>query len=187
MKGKLILTPVSSPEAGIWVVFKDEEKLRIANLEKSSRYQFCLFDLENHYIDEVHPGSGIALEEFNQIAIEYEKSGESGLWEKIVLPLHLDDWSWALEHLEEEVEFYIMSSGEVRISLEQYEKREEHLEFLTHQAQKPGMGSVKTYTQEQVNQLLFNTAARWFGKGIQAEKNHTIRELRPKRENFIKD
>lgn len=103
-KGKLVLSPISSPKEGIQVVWKNKIFTLQLNFDK----------LGNNRVVSKYGRIFMApkdLSELKQIMIEYEKGEYIGgrhnetTTSTIHLPLHPSDWQWALAHVGEEVEF----------------------------------------------------------------------------------
>lgn len=105
MKGKLILTDISSPVEGMQVAYKDAYGCwGIYTITKCKK----IYRIEKKNT----VGNLSSFKDCKQIVIEYDKPQKSGIVNPIyndrdILPLHPDDWKWAIEHIGEEVEFSI--------------------------------------------------------------------------------
>ena len=110
MKGKLILTDIQSPAEGMHVVWvkDDNNPKRVWKVNELPGLGMVGLEWIHQYI---------ALSELKQIVVEYGTgkeylAGEVGgneIWDeyKETLPLHPDDWEWAIKHIGEEVEFEV--------------------------------------------------------------------------------
>lgn len=112
MRGKLILSSISSPKEGMQVVFNFSLWWKIGTLDKKKG---GLWQIWVKPKDSVDFTCDVKLSELKQIIIEYrlphdprlnrEESKKRDKGEYETLPLHPSDWEYGLGHIGEEVEF----------------------------------------------------------------------------------
>jgi hypothetical protein len=171
MKGKLALADIQQPKEGMQVVWD--------RVDEENPYEVCTIkkifgekiELEGEYkffhLAELHV--------LKQIVLEYEepfvpnpdavfgeriRETKAALFpKKVTLPLHPDDWEWAIEHIGEEVEFQIDPTTPMgmKYGQEQYSTILQQTYGNSAKLVKP---APKTYTSEEAifdfTQYLYN-------------------------------